>query len=80
MRYDFKCEECGTKSEHHFSMKDKPSEFITECENCGKETNHVTVISPSNIVSGVGGFKVPSDHQNRIDQLRKHHPAMKSSI
>jgi putative FmdB family regulatory protein len=76
--YEYQCKKCGKVTDKFFKMEEKPSSILEECE-CGND-ELVSIISSTTIVSGVGGFKVPTDFKSRLDQIRKHYPNMQSSV
>lgn len=72
--YTYMNEETGEKIDRIFKIKDKPQSVI---EN-GIEYKYV--ISMPAIVSGVGGLVVPSNLKERLTQIKKFAPEMRSSV
>lgn len=72
--YTYLNEETNDKIDKFFKIKDRPDTVI---EN---EMEYKYIMSSPAIVSGVGGLKVPSNLKDRLQQIKKYTPEMRSSV
>jgi putative FmdB family regulatory protein len=78
--YEYQCPVCGALDDKIYPMNNRPDTVEEDCHVCKEHVVKQYKISLAAIVSGVGGVRVDSTFKNRLEQLKKHYPDMRSSL
>lgn len=80
--YTYRCQECGTTVDKLYKIDQKPESITEYCQYCQEEHQHQWTPSAASInYMGINNAaKVSGDLKNRLDQIKKHYPAMRSSV
>lgn len=80
--YTYACDCCGLQVDKILKISERTEKLDTYCGYCAEDTPHTFNIgAPQISYIGVNNVaKVPTVMKDRLNQIKKHYPAMRSTV